>query len=338
MTFRTSDAGKALIKEFEHCKLTAYADATSGNPVIGWGQENWLFPGTPGAIRVTLEPRLKITQQQADDAFEFFVHNVTDPLVWKHFNCQTQAEHDACAAWVYNIKTDKLERGQYTLPSVFNKRPRDLQEVISWWIKYKNPNTNTEQGLYRRRLAELCLMNEWPHKFAWTATLRRAGEPGNKYAGPIVEMTDPHYILGLAEAAKPVPSEPDPPKAPEPVKPVESAPLPEPAPSPIDPALPPKPIEKSKTAKAINRKSRGQETFGIGALGAFLTWLSTEVQMVSTNLGGMFKTIAATFGLQTPLEIGLALFGILALIGVAMWWSGRNEAYHRRQQVQEAKY
>jgi GH24 family phage-related lysozyme (muramidase) len=79
-TFKTDAAGKALIKEFEKCELETYFDATSGNPVIGWGQENWLFPNTPGAIRVV--PGLKITQQQADDAFEFFIHNVTDPLVW----------------------------------------------------------------------------------------------------------------------------------------------------------------------------------------------------------------------------------------------------------------
>lgn len=328
MTFRTSDAGKALIKEFEHCKLTAYADATSGSPVIGWGQENWLFPGTPGAIRVTLEPRLKITQQQADDAFEFFVHNVTDPLVWKHFNCQTQAEHDACAAWVYNIKTDKLERGQYTLPSVFNKRPRDLQEVISWWIKYKNPNTNTEQGLYRRRLAELCLMNEWPHKFAWTATLRRAGEPGNRFAGPIVEMTDPHYILGLAEAAKPIPSEPDPPKAPEPVKPVESAPLPEP--SPIDTSLPPKPIEKSRTGKAINRQSRGRETVGIGGLGVIFVTIAQQIEAVGKSL--------ESIGMDTMIKVGLFAFIGLIGFGAWMWWDGRNTVYRARQQVQDPKY
>jgi len=328
MTFRTSEAGKALIKEFEKCELKAYADATSGNPVIGWGQENWLFPNTPGAIRVTLEPRLEITQKQADDAFEFFVHNVTDPLVWKHFNCQTQAEHDACAAWVYNVKTGRLERGEYTLPSVFNKRPRDLQEIITWWIKYKNPNTNTEQGLYRRRLAELCLMNEWPHRFAWTATLRRAGEPGDKHAGPIVEMTDPHYILGLAEAAKPIPSEPDPPKAPEPVKPVEAAPIPEV--SPVDPTLPPKKIEDSKTGKAVNRQSRGRETVTVGTVGTTVAIVASQVEIVG-------KTLES---LQPGTLLLITAMGFVGLIGFGgyMWWSGRNEAYMRRLEQQDPKY
>ena len=136
-TFKTDASGKALIKEFEKCELETYFDATSGNPVIGWGQENWLYPNTPGAIRVV--PGLKITQQQADDAFEFFIHNVTDPLVWKHFNCETQVEHNACAAWVYNIRTSRLERGEYSLPGIFNKRPRDPQEIVDWWIKYRYP-------------------------------------------------------------------------------------------------------------------------------------------------------------------------------------------------------
>ena len=325
-TFKTDAAGKALIKEFEKCELETYLDATSGNPVIGWGQENWLFPGTPGAIRVV--PGLTITQQQADDAFEFFIHNVTDPLVWKHFNCETQAEHNACAAWVYNIRTAKLERGEYSLPRIFNTRPRDVQEIVDWWIKYRNPKTNTEQGLYRRRLAELAHMDGAPHKFAWMAKLKRAGEPGNRFGGPIVEMTDPNYVLELARAAKPIPSLPDPPKAPEPVKPVYTEPLAEVP--PINPELPPKKIEESKTGKAVNRASRGRETVSISTIGALLAGLATQIEVIGRSLENI----------GTDTMIRVALFGFICLAGAGayMWWSGRNEAYHRRLEQQDPKY
>jgi GH24 family phage-related lysozyme (muramidase) len=326
-TFKTDAAGKALIKEFEKCELETYFDATSGNPVIGWGQENWLYPGTPGAIRVV--PGLRITQQQADDAFEFFIHNVTDPLVWKHFNCETQSEHNACAAWVYNIRTSKLERGEYSLPGIFNKRPRDPQEIVDWWIKYRNPKTNTEQGLYRRRLAELSHMDSAPHKFAWMAKLRRAGEPGNRFGGPIVEMTDANYILDLARAAKPVPSLPDPPKPPAPVIEVKAEPLPELKP-PVDPALPPKKIEESRTGKAVNRASRGRETVAISTIGTVLAGLATQIEIIGRSLENI--------GTDTMIRVALFGFICLAGMGAYWWWSGRNEAYHRRLETQDPKY
>jgi GH24 family phage-related lysozyme (muramidase) len=300
-TFKTDAAGKALIKEFEKCELETYFDATSGNPVIGWGQENWLFPNTPGAIRVV--PGLKITQQQADDAFEFFIHNVTDPLVWKHFNCETQSEHNACAAWVYNIRTSKLERGEYSLPGIFNKRPRDPQEIVDWWIKYRNPKTNTEQGLYRRRLAELSHMDSAPHKFAWMAKLRRAGEPGNRFGGPIVEMTDANYILDLARAAKPIASLPDPPKPAKPVVPVKVEPLPEVKPEPqvgtkpispktvkpedvpykIDPNAGLKPLEESERAIGYFWQNLARLFLRLTGLGTFGTAAAGVANVVQSD-------------------------------------------------------
>lgn len=311
MTFQISDAGKALIKEFETCELKAYADKQSGAAVIGWGQENALFPGTPGEIPVV--KGLIITQQQADDGFDYFVHNIVDPLVRKHFNCDTQAEHDACASWIYNMRMARLERGEYTLPSVFNAKPRNFPEIVNWWIKYRNPGTIMEKGLYRRRLAELCLMRGWPYRGAWAATLD----------------SDPWVILGIAEAsAKPVPSQPDPPKAPDPVKPVEAAPLEEPA--HVDATLPAKKIEDSKTGKAVNRASRGKETVTVGTIGTTVAVVASQVEVVG-------KTLEA---LQPSTLLMITAMGFVGLIGFGgyMWWSGRNEAYWRRLETQDPKY
>lgn len=344
--FKTDAAGKALIKEFEKCELTTYFDATSGAPVIGWGQENWLYPNTPGAIRVV--PDMTITQQQADDAFDYFVHNIVDPLVWKHFNCDTQAEHNACASWIYNMRMGRLERGEYTMPSVFNKRPRDAQEVISWWIKYRNPKTNTEKGLYRRRLAELAHMEGAPHKFAWMANLRRAGEPGNKFGGPIVEITDPSYVLELARAAKPIATLPDPPKAPKPVVPVETKPLPEiakappaPVPSPvgtkppsektvkpedvpyrIDPNAGLKPLEESDRAKGFFWQQLAVMLLRLTGLGTFGTTAAGVANVVQSDAA----LSGAIFNLTIPLLVlGTGLATSFVVRSYGNWKRKRGE-------------
>lgn len=316
MTFNTSDVGKDLIKEFETCELKAYRVGGAGNWTIGWGQEHALYPNTPGEIRVT--PDLIITQQQADDAFSFFVHNIVDPLVRKHFNCETQEEHDACASWVYNIRMSKLERGEYSLPAVFNRKPRNFPEIVNWWIKYRNPGTNTEKGLYRRRIAELCLMRSWPYRHAWAATLD----------------SDPWAILALAQREAelklaPIPSEPDPPVIPAHASPIEEEPMPEPD-SPIDVTQAPKKIEDSKTGKALNRAARGKETVTIGGIGTLAAALAMQVEAVG-------KTIEALKP-ETLLTIGaITCIGLIAT-GIYMWWSGRTEAYHRRLEQQDPKY
>jgi GH24 family phage-related lysozyme (muramidase) len=345
----SSNEVKAFVREFEDCRLDAYWDDTSNNWVIGWGQENFLFPGTPGQIPVV--KGLTITQQQADDAFEFFMHNVVDPLVWKHFNCDTQAEHDACASWTYNIRMGKLEAGQYTLPTVFNRKPRDFNEIVDWWIKYRNPNTPTEKGLYRRRLAELCLMMNWPHRYAWTATLKRAN-------GQIIEQTDPWHVLEVArhEAEKVAPKTEDQitadlnnaqleklggkvgqtvatPRPPPPAAKPKAAAKEKVAPpaEPVDVTLPPKKIEESKTGKAVNRAERGKETAIIGTItGTGVTAAAANAERVGT--------LIEKFKPETFMIMAGLVCGFLMVMGIIMWWSGRSEAHYRRQHTQDPKY
>ena len=311
-----------LIKRFEGCekrlpdnRLTAYKKP--GDPwTIGWGQTGRMPDGRP------VVEGLVITQQEADIALEWFVKNVSDPLTRKHFNAQSQAEFDALSSWVYNLNHSKLERGEYSLPSLVNARARDIDAVIAKWVQYKNPNTIFEQGLYRRRLAELCMFFGWPWHFALGAVLKRR-------EGVIVDMTDPHYILSLAEAAKPIASLPDPPKPPAPVIEVKAEPLPEPKP-PVDPALPPKKIEESRTGKAVNRASRGRETVAISTIGTVLAGLATQIEIIGRSLENI--------GTDTMIRVALFGFICLAGMGAYWWWSGRNEAYHRRLETQDPKY
>jgi GH24 family phage-related lysozyme (muramidase) len=339
MHYQTSNKGKDLIKEFERCELRAYRDAVSGAPVVGWGQENALFPGTPGEIKVT--PGLVITQQQADDGFDYFVHNVVDPLVRKHFNCDTQEEHDACASWIYNMRMARLERGEYTLPSVFNRKPRDFPEVVRWWIKYRNPGTVTEKGLYRRRLAELCLMQGWPHRHAWAATLDsdpwvvlNTAERQAKAENEITADLNNAQLEKLGGKVGQTVATPRPPPPPPAAKPkaaakekVEAAPA---APV-VDVTLPPKPLEESKTYKAVSRADRGKETAIIGTItGTGLTAAAANAERVGT--------VIEKFKPETFLVMAV-MFGLfLVIMGGLMWWSGRNEAYHRRQHPQDPKY
>jgi hypothetical protein len=246
---------------------------------------------------------------------------VSDPLTRKHFNAQSQDEFDALSSWCYNINHSKLERGEYTLPALVNLRARDLDAVIAKWIQYKNPNTIFEQGLYRRRLAELCVFMGLPWHFALSAVLKRQN-------GVIVDMTDPAYILEMAEAAKPIPSLPDPPKAPKPVIEVKAEPLPEIAPK-VDPVAPPKPMEESKTHKGLSKKESGQETVVIGSTLGGLSMILPHVEALTSFLA----RYPATAILSSLGFVGV----IVAAVGGWRWFAGRMIAWEGRQEATTAK-
>lgn len=319
--FETSQAGIDLIKRFEGCEkrlpngfLAAYKKA--GDPwTIGWGQTGRMPDGRP------VVDGLIVSQEEADAALLWFVRNVVDPLTRKHFNAQTQAEFDALASWVYNLDHGKLEAGRYSLPQLINIRDRDIDAVIAKWVQYVNPGTIFEQGLYRRRLAEVCLFLGLPWHFALTAVLRRSG-------GIIVDRTDPWFILDMAEASVPVYSEPDPPKAAAPVVPVEVAPLPPVAPK-VDPALPPKKMEDSDTHRGLSKAESGKETAIVGGVLTGLGAMLPNIQAITSYLaqfdGG---TILATLSV-----IGVGVVGV----GAWRWWRGRIIAYEARQTSTQAK-
>lgn len=305
--YRTSEAGKELIRFFEGCKLTAYKPSPADNFTIGFGQEGYLFPGTPAQIAVV--EGLTITMKQAEDAFDFFLANVTEPLVRKHFNPESQAEFDALVSWVYNVRAGRLERGEYSLPAVFNRKPRDYESIIEWWLKYVNPKTMVEQGLYRRRLAELCLMFGWPWKFATSAVLKRVN-------GVIQERTDPDYILKLAEAAaetaKAAPIPPPPPKATPAVKPAPDAPPPpvkaEPvgtkpaSPKTVQPSEVPYKIDPNAGLKPLEESER--------AIGYF--WQNMARLLLRLTGMGTFGTAAAGVAnvVQSDAVLGSALLDL----------------------------
>lgn len=332
MTFRTSENGIEHIALREGFEPKAYRVAGRGNWTIGFGQEGFLFPGTPGAIPVT--PGLAIDRKLAKEALYHFVYNVVDPMVREHFNPQTQDEHDACSSFCYNVRHERVVLPEnhpdaYTLPKLIrraDRSPAAVQAIIDMWMRYIH-TPGAQNGLWKRRLGEVLMFLGLPWNAPAVMGYLESARYLDKDGRPNPNVTI-DFLIDVAQSAKPIPSEPDPPKAPAPVQPVESAPLPEVP--PVDPNLPPKKIEESKTGKAVNRASRGRETVTVGTIGTTAAIVASQVEIVG-------KTLES---LQPSTLLLITAMGFVGLIGFGgyMWWSGRNEAYWRRLEQQDPKY
>lgn len=152
---KTSTAGKDLIKQFEGCSLKAYPDPkTGGAPwTCGWGSTS-----------PSIGPDTVWTQAQADarfdehlPEFEGYVNQyVTVPL--------TQGQFDALVSIVYNVGPGskskdgiiRLKSGQpSTLLRLLNAG--DYEAAGNQFLRWVSPGSNVENGLRRRRTAELKL-------------------------------------------------------------------------------------------------------------------------------------------------------------------------------------
>lgn len=255
--FTTSEAGYDLIRRFEGCEkkrpdglIEAYK--IGNDPwTAGWGQTGRMPDGRP------VQEGLVITQQEADEALQYFVRAVVEPLVRKHFVCQTQAEFDACVSWTYNVRHDRLERGEYSLPQLVNLKARDTEALVNLWLRYV-ATPGFENGLYKRRIAEVLMFLGLP----WNAPAVWGFISNAKYKqGGVVNPTDPWFILSVAEKAleaikvpppivpKPAPP-PPPPKAAEPVQKPAAAPA-----APDAPKAEPKPTSTVKKPPSPNTKA-----------------------------------------------------------------------------------
>jgi lysozyme len=347
--FSVSEAGMELVQRFEGCaerlpdgRFKAYQKP--GDPwTVGWGITGHLPDGRK------VEKGLIITQEEADAALMWFVKSISEPLTRKHFNARTQAEFDAIHSWVFNIRHEKLERGEYSLPSLINLKARDIEAIISKWIEYKNPNSIFEQGLYRRRLAEVCMFMGLPWHFALTAVLKRAG-------GMITNMTDPFFVIQMAEQAAeavtvPIvpaqpaapPAPPKPAEAPKPPPAVTPAPDAKPAdkpaatvkkpPSPntkapaevgLDPNAGLKHVSESQRARGWMYQQFGLMLLRLSTLGMF----GNGAAVVANTLQADATLLAAVFELSIPLALN---GGTLATSYVLYWWGQFQTTEGRRK-------
>ncbi len=145
-----SQDGVRLIKQFEGCHLSAYYDPlTGGLPItIGWGSTKDMN-GKPFKITD------KITQQQADELFNYQLRNQFLPPLTKipYWNEMNEEMRGALLSFAYNLGANFYgSEGFNTITKVLKEKSWHL--VPEALYRYRNPGSSAEKGLARRRRAE----------------------------------------------------------------------------------------------------------------------------------------------------------------------------------------
>jgi lysozyme len=142
--------GVELIKEFEGCHLKAYYDPlTGGLPItIGWGSTR-----RKDGSRFMIGNR--ITQDEADDLLYFQLRREFLPSLQKipHWNEMNENQKGALLSFAYNLGAGFYGSSNFnTITRVLKEKNWD--EVPNALYLYRNPGSNVEAGLARRRKAE----------------------------------------------------------------------------------------------------------------------------------------------------------------------------------------
>ena len=174
-----------LIKEFEGCHLSAYPDPLSGGEpwTIGYGTTRY-SNGTP------VKRGDMINVIEADMLLRLEIDRITDKLrtTVPHWNVMDDNQRSALVSFAYNLGAGFYgSAGFETISRCL--RERDWAAVPAALELYRNPGTNVEAGLLRRRRAEGKLWGQ--HQAAAepeTAKLR----PGSPFTARIT----PHIRLG----------------------------------------------------------------------------------------------------------------------------------------------
>lgn len=142
--------GIKLIKEFEGCHLSAYPDPLSGGlPItIGWGS-------TRDKNGKAFQMGDKITQTEADELLISQCKNQFLPALRKipHWNEMSDGKRGALLSFAYNLGAGFYGGGNFnTITKRLKNKEWDL--VPDALYLYRNPGSNVEAGLARRRKAE----------------------------------------------------------------------------------------------------------------------------------------------------------------------------------------
>ena len=143
-------AAIALIKEFEGCHLSAYPDPLSGGEpwTIGYGTTRY-SNGTP------VKRGDKINVIEADMLLRLEIDRITDKLrtTIPHWNVMDDNQRSALVSFAYNLGAGFYgSAGFETISRCL--RERNWADVPAALELYRNPGTNVEAGLLRRRRAE----------------------------------------------------------------------------------------------------------------------------------------------------------------------------------------
>lgn len=134
-TMRTSDKGKAIIKEAEGYRGTAYRDPV-GVLTIGWGHTG-----------KDVTDGMTITQEQAEELLEADLKRF-ESAVEKSGLDLTQNEFDALVSFTYNLGEANLRR---------LIKGRTLHEIAAKIPSYNKAGGKVLPGLTKRRKAEQAL-------------------------------------------------------------------------------------------------------------------------------------------------------------------------------------
>lgn len=140
----------ALIKDFEGCHLYAYPDPLSGGHpwTIGYGTTRYT-DGSPVKRMDT------ITQNEADILLRLEIDRIANKLraTVPHWLSMNDHQRSALVSFAYNLGADFVgSAGFETITRCL--RERDWSAVPAAFELYRNPGTNVEAGLLRRRKAE----------------------------------------------------------------------------------------------------------------------------------------------------------------------------------------
>lgn len=150
MTSKIPAPGIKLIKEFEGCKLKAYPDPrTGGLPItIGWG-----------TTRKRDGSRFKlgdaITQSEADALLNLELEGHFIPVLQKipYWNEMNDNQRGALLSFGYNLGANFYgSEGFFTISR--HLKDRNWTMIPKTLEMYRNPGSNVEAGLLRRRKAE----------------------------------------------------------------------------------------------------------------------------------------------------------------------------------------
>jgi len=139
-----------LIKEFEGCHLSAYPDPLSGGDpwTIGYGTTRY-GAGDP------VKRGDKINVIEADMLLRLEVDRIAERLRTTVPSWATLSDPQRCAlvSFAYNLGADFYGKpGFDTISAAL--RDKDFAAVPAALLLYRNPGTNVEAGLLRRRKAE----------------------------------------------------------------------------------------------------------------------------------------------------------------------------------------
>lgn len=174
-----------LIKEFEGCHLSAYPDPLSGGDpwTIGYGTTRY-----SNGNQVKRGDKINVIE--ADMLLRLEIDRIADKLrtTIPHWNVMDDNQRSALVSFAYNLGAGFYGSGGFETISKC-LRERNWADVPAAFELYRNPGSNVEAGLLRRRRAEGKL---WGSHVAVAEPETSKLRPGSPFTARIT----PHIKLG----------------------------------------------------------------------------------------------------------------------------------------------